>query len=286
MYPVPLAAGLFLWIFEKMDSRFIKTSKRFFVVLIFIYVLGGIVLYFIQDRILFHPQPLPKDHHFSFDQPFEEINIPFEKENLSIVKFKPNNTSKGIVLFYHGNMENVEHYKNYPDFFLRNGYELWMIDYPGFGKTTGKRSEKTIDEEALLMYDMASKAIGGDSILIYGKSIGTGIAAYVAANRNCRRLILETPYYSIPAMARHYFPIYPVNLLIKYCFPVHEYLNKAKASVTILHGTKDEIVPYQQSMLLKNEHPAIDLITIENGKHNNLSTFAVFQRKIDSLLAK
>ena len=57
-----------------------------------------------------------------------------------------------------------------------------MIDYPGFGKTTGKPTEKLIDEEALLMYDMASKEIKNDSIVIYGKSIGTGVAAYVASN--------------------------------------------------------------------------------------------------------
>jgi uncharacterized protein len=181
-------------------------------------------------------------------------------------------------------MENVEHYKNYPAFFLRNNYEVWMIDYPGFGKTTGKRTEKIIDEEALLMYGMASKQISSDSIIIYGKSIGTGVASYVASTKDCKRLILETPYYSITSLARHYFPIYPVNRMIKYSFPIRDYLKKANAPITILHGTKDEVVPYKHSLWLKEENNKINLITIENGKHNNLSQFALYRLTLDSLL--
>jgi uncharacterized protein len=261
-----------------------RAIKRILIILLLVYLLGGILLYFIQDTILFHPTALAKEHRFSFDQPFEEMNIPFEKENLSIIRFKADNR-KGIVLFYHGNMENAEHYKKYPAFFLNNHYEVWIIDYPGFGKSSGKRTEKLIDDEALLMYDLASKQISSDSLIIYGKSIGTGVAAYVAANRNCKRLMLETPYYSMSSLARHYFPIYPVDWLLQYAFPVHDYLTKVKAPVTILHGTEDEIVPYQQSICLKKGVPKIELISIKNGKHNNLSEFTTFRHKIDSLLS-
>lgn len=267
-----------------MNEGFIRRVKRIFIALIIIYLVGGIVLYFMQDKILFHPTSFLKNHQFSFDQHFEEINIPFENNNLNIVKFKPAGIRKGIILFYHGNMENVEHYKNYPGFFLRNNYEIWMIDYPGFGKTTGKRTEKIIDEEALLMYDAASKEISRDSIIIYGKSIGTGVAAFVASIRNCSRLILETPYFSMTSLAKHYFPIYPVSWMIKYSFPIHDYLKNVKAPITIFHGTNDEVVPYKHSTWLKQENENIELVTIPNGTHNNLSTFNLFQRKIDSLL--
>src|SRR5678815_10550 len=131
--------------------------KRALIVLIIIYCVGGLVLYFAQGLILFHPQPLGRNYHFKFEQPFEELNIPHGKNNLSIVKFQPDEKRNGIVLFYHGNMENVEHYKTYPSIFLKNNLEVWMIDYPGFGKSTGKRTEKIMDDEALLMYDMALK---------------------------------------------------------------------------------------------------------------------------------
>ena len=269
-----------------MNPKVKKRISRIGLLILLVYIFGGIALYLMQDKILFHPKSVPYDHPFSFEQPFEELTFPVNGCNVSIIRFKAVAARKGIVLFYHGNMKNVEHYKKYPAFFLRNNYEIWMIDYPGFGKTTGKRTEAMIYEQALFMYNMASKDIGSDGIIIYGKSIGTGVASYVAAKNKCRQLVLETPYYSIPSLAKHYFPIYPVNSMIKYNFPVYEYLDKVQAPTTILHGTKDEIIPFKQALLLRKKHPKIYLVPIKNGKHNNLSEFDPFQRTIDSLLFK
>jgi alpha-beta hydrolase superfamily lysophospholipase len=267
-----------------MKVSFKKRTLSVLIALVFIYLAGGIVLYLVQDQILFHPKALPINHQFQFNQSFEEFNIPFKNENLNIVKFKPIKKRRGIILFYHGNVDNVEQYKQYPSIFLRNDYEFWIIDYPGFGKTTGRRTEKIIDEQALLMYNMAIKEINIDSIIIYGKSIGTGVASFVASEKNCSRLILETPYYNIPSLAKHFFPIYPVKHMIRYSFPVNENLKKVRSPITIFHGTKDEIIPYQNSKRLKQENEGIELITIEKGKHNNLWGYSSFQNKLDSLL--
>ena len=258
--------------------------KRALIAFIIIYCVGGLVLYFVQDLILFHPKPLGRNYHFNFKQHFEELNIPQGKNNLSIVRFRPDKKRNGIVLFYHGNMENIEHYKSYPSIFLKNNQEVWMIDYPGFGKTTGKRTESIMDEQAMLMYDMALKQTSSDSIVIYGKSIGTGVATFIASKRNCKRLILETPYYSIHSLATHYFPMYPVNLMIKYSFPINQYLNKVKSPITIFHGTKDEVIPYDHSVRLKEENKNIRLITIKNGTHNNLIIFRQYRITLDSVL--
>ena len=69
---------------------------------------------FSPGAFFFHPRSLPADHRFSFSQPFEEMNIPFGKTNLNLFRFKAGGQRKGIVLFFHGNRENVEHYKQYP----------------------------------------------------------------------------------------------------------------------------------------------------------------------------
>lgn len=262
-----------------------RIKRTLFAMFVF-YLIGAVVLYFVQDNLLFHPKPLPADYKFSFEQPFEEINISFHNNKVSIVKFKSATQRKGIALFYHGNMDNVEHYKHYPEIFLRNSYEVWMIDYPGFGKSTGKLTEKLADDEALLMYDLAAKEISTDNITIYGKSIGTGVAAFVASEKNCRQLILETPYYSIPSLAKNYFPIYPINWMIKYSFPIHDYIKNIRSPITIFHGTSDEVIPYKHSIWLKEENEKIEFITIQNGKHNDLSSYDLFQKKMDSLLAK
>jgi pimeloyl-ACP methyl ester carboxylesterase len=72
--------------------------------------------------------------------------------------------------------------------------------------------------------------------------------------------------------------------MTRYAFPIHDYLKKVKAAITIFHGTKDEVIPYIQALQLKEENPNCELITIESGSHNNLSSFALYQEKLDSLL--
>ena len=252
--------------------------------ILLIYLLIGACLYFLQECFLFHPRSLPADHRFSFSQPFEEMKIPFGKTNLNLIRFMAGGQRKGIVLFFHGNRENVEHYKQYPALFTQHGYEVWMMDYPGFGKTTGPRSESILYEQALVVYRLAGEQVHSDSILVYGKSIGTGIAAYLAANRTCRQLILETPYYSMKELAGHYFPIYPVGVMIRYAFPVHDYVGQFHKQVTVFHGTDDGVVPYEQSQRLAAAFPFVELVTIEKGKHNDLFHFPVYHQKMNELL--
>jgi len=249
-----------------------------------LYLVIGIGLYLFQDKLLFHPEPVPLSYHYNFDQPYEEFNLPFRDGNLNILRFRPGSAVKGCVLYFHGNMSNVERYRQDPEKFLRNGYEVWMMDYPGFGKSTGARSEEAIYEQALALYQLVIKSGGADHPVIYGKSIGTGVAAFLATRINAKALILETPYYSIPSLAGYYAPLYPVSLLNKYSFPVNRYLSNLNMPVTIFHGTDDGTVPYAQSLKLKKENTGINLITIPGGGHNNLGSFPFYQEKMDSLL--
>lgn len=261
-----------------------KRLARWGIVLLIVYLTVGLLLYLLQEQFLFHPVSLSAEHRFQFSNPYKEYNISNGKENWNILYFPAQKKRKGTVLFFHGNMKHMEHYARYPDLFLRNGYDVWTVDYPGFGKSTGKRSEQLLYKQALLLYQMVIKKTPADSILLYGKSIGTGIAAYLASTAKAKRLILETPYFSIPALAKTYVPIYPVSSLSRYTLPVHKYLRQADMPVSVFHGTEDEIIPYKQSLMLKKEHPKMELISIEKGKHNNLYDFELFQKKIDSLM--
>jgi alpha-beta hydrolase superfamily lysophospholipase len=262
-----------------------KKLWKTFRVLLVIYIIGGIVLYFLQDLIIFHPKALPRNYIFRFDQPFKEINITLNgNRNLNIIQFSPKQKAKGIVLYFHGNMTNIERYAQYAPVFTKNNYEVWMIDYPGYGKTTGKRNERTMYDDAVLFYGLAIKNTSPENIILYGKSLGTGVASYLASVMPCRQLILETPYYSMNSMTRHYVPVYPARLM-RYSFPVNEYLQKVNVPVTIFHGNSDEVIPYNQSSKLKNEYPRITLITAPGGTHNNLYRFPTVIQKLDSLLA-
>ena len=261
-----------------------KRLLKSLLLLAFVYLAVGAGLYFFQEHLLFHPTSLAKDHQFRFSQAFEEISIPSRTGNISVVTFMPEKEPKGLVVFFHGNKHNVEHYAKYPSFFTENGYEVWMMDYPGFGKSTGEISEAILYEQALLVFDSAREKTGKENIVVYGKSIGTGIASYVAAHRSCTQLILETPYYNIRELAGHYFPIYPSWPPARYQFPNYKHLKKVEEPVTIIHGTEDEVVPYQQGQKLAVENPRIRMVTVNGGKHNDLSNFPQFIQTLEQVL--
>lgn len=278
-----------------MNDNLYKTTrsrkKRIFFrsvkVILLIYVIVGMGLYYFQEKILLHPEPLSEEYAYKFHMPFKEVNIPINKnENLNIIQFLPKNSvPRGIVLYFHGNMKNINHYAKAADHFTKLGYEVWMPDYPGFGKTTGELTEKKLYDHALQVYKLANKKCKHDSIIIYGRSFGSGIASQLASYIDCKRLILETPYYSIPALFSYYAPIYPTSYMSKFKLPVKEYLKEVTVPVTIFHGTDDEIIPYGLTKTLKEIlKPGDEFITIEKGKHNDLFNFDIVVKKIDSLL--
>jgi pimeloyl-ACP methyl ester carboxylesterase len=160
-----------------------------------------------------------------------------------------------------------------------------MMDYPGFGKSTGEFSEQTIYDWSILAYKLCRNYFPPASIIIFGKSMGTGIAAYLASVRDTRRLILETPYYSFPSIMAQYAPIYPMNQMVHFKIPSYQYLQKVTAPMTIFHGTHDGVIRYNNAsslgaFLKKGD----EFITIDGGGHNDLHDFKTFQLKLDSVL--
>jgi uncharacterized protein len=276
---------------EDSKSMFSGTRRQIFFrwlkIIIIIYCAIGIAFYYLQDNILFHPQPLTDNTKYDFSNLYSEINIPYDKEtNLNIIQFKTNDSlAKGVVLYFHGNRKNISWYVKCVSNFTKNNYEVWMIDYPGFGKSKGKFTEQKLYDYALQLYKLARAKYKPANIIIYGKSLGTCFASQLASVRDCKYLILETPCYSMTSLVSHYLPIYPVKQMLHYHFPVNEYLQNVTAPIIIFHGTDDGVVPYSnayklQSVLKRND----EFVTINDGSHNDLNDFPLFHQKLDSLL--
>ena len=263
-----------------------KTIFRWVKVLLLIYCVVGIALYYLQDKLMLHPAPLSINEKYNFEYPHKEINIPYSSNsNINIVQFQTSQQPRGVVLYFHGNRNNISHYARFAPEFTRNGYEVWMIDYPGFGKSTGEFSEQRLYDWALILYKLARTKYTPDSIIIFGKSMGTGIAAQLASVRDTRRLILETPYYSFPSVISQYAPIYPVNQMAHFKIPTFQYLKNVAAPISIFHGTDDRVITYRNARKLQPYLKKGDeFITIEGGSHNDLHNFPLFQQKMDSLL--
>ena len=266
-----------------------KLIFRWIKVLVFIYSLVGILFYYLQDNILFHPEPLPEDYSYSFSIPHKELNIPYaNKSIMNIIQFQqPHTNCRGVVLYFHGNKNNIGRYAMYAPYFTKHGYEVWMIDYPGFGKSTGSFTEQNLYDWALTFYKLARVRFSPDSILIYGKSLGTGIAAQLASIRDCKQLILETPYHDFQSIVGDWLPIYPLSRMMQFNIPTWEYLQKVDASVTIFQGTDDGVVGFNNAKRLEKYLKKNSVfITVKKGNHNDLYNYPIVTSTLDSLLDK
>ena len=250
------------------------------------YGLLGIIIYYAQDYFFFQSLPVSRDHQYNFSIPYREVNIPYNSgQNLNIIQFETTKPVRGVVIYFHGNRKNIGWYAKFAPMFTEHGYEVWMPDYPGYGKSTGKLTEAILYDYSLQLYKLARKKYTPDSIIVFGKSMGTGLATYLASNAECKRVILETPYYSLSSVAAHFFPIYPMEMMTRVKIPSWQYLQRVSEPVTILHGTSDGIVPYSNAARLKPFLKTGDeFITIDGGSHNDLREFGLFSQKIDSLL--
>jgi pimeloyl-ACP methyl ester carboxylesterase len=252
------------------------------------YALTGIAVYHFQDRIFFRPVAVPPGHRYDFGIPHRERNIRFrDNANLSLVEFPvAGRRRRGIVLYLHGNRSNIGWYAVHVAGFHRNGYDVWMIDYPGYGKSTGPLETEVLFAYALQMYKLARAQVPADSIVIYGKSLGTGIAAWLASRQPSGRLVLETPYYSLSSLAASRLPIFPWERMLRIRLDTWDYLRSVTAPVTVFHGTDDGVIPYRNAVRLRPLlKPGDAFVTVPGGSHRDLGRFAEYRSVMDSLLS-
>lgn len=267
-----------------------KIIFRWVKLIVLVYCIIGIAFFYLQDYILFHPTPVRPESQYDFiNRNTTELTLNYDKETaLNIVRFKPglDAVPKGVVLYFHGNRNNIGWYAKYAKNFLKSDYEVWMIDYPGFGKSKGKFTEELLYDYALQFYKLARSVYKPDDIIIYGKSLGACFATELASKRDCRFLLLETPCYSMTSLLRRYLPVYPLNRMLHYHFPNYLYLQEVTAPVIIFQGTADWIVPYDNAKRLKPFLKTKDeFISIQGGSHNDLGDYPLYHQIVDSLLS-
>jgi alpha-beta hydrolase superfamily lysophospholipase len=251
----------------------------------FAYILISALLYLFQERFIFHPAPLDKGLVYPFSHRFSEHFVPLASgDSLNLLWFR-SNTSHGLVLYYHGNADNLLRWGNIADDILPLGYDLMVYDYRGFGKSSGENTEADLLADALSVYHFARKYFAADSIVLFGRSLGTGLATYVASQQEAKQLILETPYYSLDDVAGRYLPMLPYRQLLRYHIPSYQWLPKVTYPVLILHGTDDQVVSYASGRALSRHLKDGDrFVTIPEGKHHDLNTFPVYRDALRTFL--
>ena len=246
----------------------------------------SVVLYLVQDRIIFHAEKLPVNYKFSFKTDFEEIHLKTnDNETLNGLLFKTKEP-KGVILFFHNHSGNVEHWSRSATYANHLKCDTLLMDYRGYGKSTGSYNEKLMYEDAKLWYTFVKNLYDESLITVYGRGIGATFATYVASLNNPKRLLLESPMYDLIFTSRHLYPYIPFQILIlKYKFRTADFIKDVKCKTYIFHGEQNTLVNYKNSVkLYELNKDNIELLIIPDGNHYNLVNHKIYLNKIKEIL--
>jgi len=238
-------------------------------------VLG--VLYFTQERLIFHSNLLPANYRFAFvDQRFEELHVPVPGASLDALLFEHANP-RGLVFFIHGNTGSLANWTAGLDFYRKINYDLFMFDFRGFGKSTGRiSSEDQLVADVRAAWDSIAPRFRDKPIIIYGRSLGTGLAARLAREVGPRLLVLVTPYTSLAEIGQREYPLIP-QFLNRYPLRTDAIIGDIKCPILLIHGTDDTLIPLIDSeRLQKLAHSPTELLVVDGAGHYDIHSFPAY----------
>lgn len=205
---------------------------------------------------------------------------------LNAILFKAKH-SKGVIFYLHGNAGSIHSWGDVAEIYTALDYDVFMLDYRGYGKSEGEiDSEPQLYQDTQLAYDKLKSMYDESKIIVLGYSIGTGPATKIASTNHPKLLILQAPYYSLPDLMRHLYPIIP-TFILKYRFETNKFITKCTMPIVIFHGQRDEIIYYGSAVKLKKLIKNSDtLITLEGVGHNGMSSNPKYLTEIQKILNK
>jgi len=269
-----------------MPAYLLTAAKYALLGLAALYLIALAALYVFQERILFPAAPLPPDYRFHFDgQRFEEIAVRVPGATLNALHFMQPDP-QGLVFFIHGNGGNLESWTTGVDFYRRVNYDLFIFDFRGYGKSTGRiGSEAELHADVRAAFDAIAPRYRGKPIVVYGRSLGTALAVDLATQVTPQLVVLVTPYTSVAALARRIYPWAPAQLL-RYPLRTDALIGRVATPLLLIHGTRDELIPFDESRkLLALARAPAELLTIEGASHNDIHEFPLYRRTLEQRLA-
>jgi len=241
-------------------------------VIIIIYLFSAIYEFLTQSYHVYYPKKEITATPFDIRLYFEEI-IFSSSDGINLSGwFVPARNHKGVILVLHGNGGNISTRLTFIDYFNRKlGLSVFIIDYRGYGKSEGRPTEKGtyLDARAAWEYLTGSKKIRPQDIIIFGRSLGGPIAAWLAKEVKARALILDSTFTSIKDIAAEMHPYLPVRKFFKFDYPTIDYLKGANIPVLIIHSSEDDDIPFPHAIKLYNAANEPRQFLKIRGKHND-----------------
>jgi fermentation-respiration switch protein FrsA (DUF1100 family) len=209
----------------------------------------------LQGRLIYYPNyptreiiETPQEHGL----PFDEVRFTAADRTELFGWYIPAENARGTVLFCHGNAGNISHRMESIKIFLGLQLNVFIFDYRGYGKSNGSVSEKGTyrDVEAAWDYLVSERGIPPSEIVIFGRSLGGAIAAWIAQNRDAKALIIESTFTSIPDIGATLYPFLPIRLLARYRYSTVAYLENVRCPLLVVHSIDDEMIPMEHAQRL------------------------------------
>lgn len=237
-------------------------------------------LWWRQERLLFAGVPLPATQVLATAPDIHEVGIDVPGARLSALHLKLPQ-ARGVVFYLHGNAGNLETWFVNPDFYRQLGYDLFMIDYRSYGKSSGRiESEAQLHADVRRAWDQVAPQYAGRRKVLLGRSLGTGLATRLAADLSAAGTaapvpdltVLISPYVSLERVAREHFPWVPPQVL-RYPLRSDAWIGRIRGPVQLVHGERDTVIPPAHSEALRALAPSVRLHLIAGAAHNDLQNF-------------
>ena len=231
-------------------------------------------VYLRQERLLFQPEPLAAAHEFGLPD-VREVRIDVDGATLSALHLKLPQP-RGVVFFLHGNNGNLATWFTNSDFYRKANYDLFMLDYRGYGKSSGRiESEAQLRADVRAAWDRVAPQYAGKRKVIYGRSLGTGLASGLAAEVHADLTILVSPYCSMGELMHQYYPLLPAALL-RYPLDTCSDVGQIHGRLLLVHGEEDALIPISQSERVLSFAPQATLLRIPGAAHNDVHQFSTY----------
>ena len=227
-----------------------------------VYLIVGIFLYIKQDNFIYFPTQ-------QIESTYKEKVFTNEDESIGTTVL--NFGKEKAIIYFGGNAEDVDYNAdNFRKIF--KDYTVYLVKYRGYGASTGQPTEKSLYSDALHIYDSIKNKYLNISII--GRSLGTGVATYLASKRDTHKLALITPFDSLQSVAQEKFPIYPMSILLRDKYRSIDRVHNIKSQTLILMAQNDQIITNEHTENLANQFLAsqITLKIIKNENHNSISS--------------
>ena len=228
-----------------------KLLKRLISLIVLIYISACGYMYFAQDSLIFKPTQDVKPISEVFPEA-SEYWISTPKGNKLQTWYKPALSDKETLVYLHGNADNLSTRGRLINILSEDDRGLLIFSWGGFGMSQGKPSEQNFYNDARAIFDWleSEKGLKTNNLIIYGESLGTGVAVQLATERDFKAVILAAPYTSIAQMAANDYPWLPVNLLLNHRFDSIDKVNAITEPLVVMHSTDDDTIPFEQGDIL------------------------------------